>query len=124
MLEEIKPNLYRINKNQYLKISKKGNGEITAPIKDPITKKFHWFNFLTGGSYNHLVQILAIIIIILLLSYGFYYDTKGCRDLVKNFRQKCMEIGQPINMYKKEVDNGFKINLSVFTETTDKSFTG
>ena len=89
MLEQIKDNVYKINKHQYLKINKSGNGEIIAPPKKDITKSFwekgnkDWHNLIfTGGTFWGL---LKVILIVLLLLIGVLVATIVFKDTILRF---------------------------------------
>lgn len=117
MLEQIKDNLFRINKNQYLKINKKGNGEIVAPAKDPVTKKLNWNNIIfTGGTAWGLVKVILIVFLLVFLLWRYEVEVGDCIELRRsvNPRTGCIENSyfQDYNINLKEEDNG-QIRLSL-----------
>jgi len=126
MLEQVKQNLFKINKNQYLKINKKGNGLIIAPLKDPVTKEFNYYNlFFTGGTVWGLIKIIIIVFFLIFLLWRYNVETKDCLEIRANFNPEtgCINqeyFGEQINL--KEVNKfGLGINISSFAEGNGRS---
>ena len=85
-MEKVKENLYKINTNQYLKINKKGNGNIIAPIKDPITKETNYHNLIfTGGTVWGLVKAILIVLFLLLMLWRYNVEVRDCLVIRANF---------------------------------------
>ena len=124
MLEQIKENLYRINTNQYLKINKKGNGEVIAPAKDPVTNKWNWNNLLfTGGTAWGTVKVILIVLLLLFLLWRYNVEVKDCLEIRANFNPETGCINQ--NYFTKNigVDNEqIRVSLPSSTEGNDKPF--
>ena len=139
MLEQIKENVYRINKNQYLKINKKGNGEVVAPARDPVTKKLNWNNiFFTGGTVWGLIKVIIIVLLLLFLLWRYSVEMNDCLEMRKHFdpntgciadkyftirQYRNITIQTDINYENyfiptEEVDNE-SIKLSIFSSTED-----
>lgn len=130
MLEQIKQNVYKINKHEYLKINK-GKGRIITPIKKDINKPFtfkncDYFNLFISGGWGNLLKIAIIILLLAGLSWSYARDTRVCRDIVGNFTDKCIEAlsGSQSNILLdkrgiNEKGSGFSLSLSA--ESNDQS---
>ncbi len=80
--EKIKEGIYKLDKNTHIARTKWG-WEVRKYLKKDITKPFknniNWMNLIVG---NKLLLFVMFFIIIISLTY--MYDTKECRDLLKN----------------------------------------
>ena len=119
-LKQIKPDLYKINKNQYLKINKKGEGRVIAPIFNPVKdnngsnqkETINWFNFLTGGSWGKLRSTITIVLLILLFIFGMYDYSEQCRAIVEEHNKQIIDIEQiDMNTLWGEDGDGNRYNL-------------
>jgi len=134
-MEQIKENIWRLNKNQYLKKDKGGDFRIIAPIKKDLYKSFwntgnkNWFNFLTGGSWYNLFKVIIFILLILGISWTYAHDTRVCRELRENMDMKtgCLDINY-LTEKGIETERGLydeyeeSTDLSLFAEDNDKAF--
>lgn len=126
MLEQVRDDLYKINKNQYLKINKKGNGGIVAPARDPVTKQLNWYNiFFTGGTIWGSIKVGLIVLFLLFLLWRYNVEVASCIELMESFNPETGYVNQDyFNKYNpnlKEVyDEQTDFSLLSFAESNDK----
>ena len=118
--------VYKINKHQYLKINKSGNGEIIAPAKDPITKKWNTHNLIcTGGTIWGTIKVILIVAFLLFLLWRYNVEIKDCLEIRANFNKETGCINKAYftknNLRIGEVDNEqIRLSLPSLTEGNDK----
>ena len=83
VIEELKPGLF-------IQTTATGNHRIVKPIKKRIDEPFNfktncnYKNLLIGGSWSSFFTILFIISIMMLVTFGYAYDTKQCREIISD----------------------------------------
>lgn len=87
-MEEIKPNLYKLDENTYLSKRRKG-WALRYPIKKEFDKPFNGDNI----NYKNLFRFdgfsMFFVLMVLILSYSYYHDTRECFNLIENPRMWC-----------------------------------
>ncbi len=83
MIEEIKPGLF-------IQKTKTGNYRMVKPLRKDVTKPFNfktncnYINLILGGSWSNFFTILFVVSIMMLISFGYAYDTKQCREIISD----------------------------------------
>jgi len=103
----------KIEEGVYLKRTKLGGCRIIHPYKNE-DGTINWFNVWTGGSWFNLINVVVVVLLLLSLSYGYYHDTKACRELIydpckllPNITDYCFDnfvYQSPINSYNLTID--------------------
>jgi len=85
-VEELKEGLFVIKKEYVKSDGSKGiKHSIVHPIIKRVPGKFergniNWKNFLTGGSWMHILIILCL----LACAFAYYHDTEKCFDMMEH----------------------------------------
>ena len=75
-------NIEKIREGLYIKKDRLGY-RIVYPYKND-DGTINWFNVLTGGSWGNLIKVVLIVSLILFVTWGYYHDTKACKDFMEN----------------------------------------
>jgi len=83
----------KIKEGVYLK-EKKGDYRIVYPVKKNLDKPFkkgniHWFNLITGGSWNKLLATVFIVVMIILLAWSYHHDNAACMEIYNDISKTC-----------------------------------
>jgi len=97
----------KIREGLYIKKSFSGY-KVVYPIKND-NGSLNWFNILTGGSYWELLKTLLVFLVIILLCFSYYHDTKQCFQVIKNPCKYCNNVVVP-NYNIGSLD---KLNLTI-----------
>ena len=120
-LEEIKPNLYKIDEQTHLKKSK-GSYRLIYPIKDS-KGNFNWKNFLIGGRWSNFFLILFVVSLMLYLSWGHKADIKAFEEYIEKSCQRIElnnNYGELPNLSGLLEEDDNEYNLPIFTSNNDE----
>lgn len=105
----------KIREGLYIRKDKFGY-KIIYPYKND-DGTINWFNVLTGGTWWKLVKVVVIVFLILGMSWGYYHDTKTCRELMSdpcnllpNISRYCQDlwIESPAFIYNTTLKGGLQ----------------
>lgn len=111
VLEEVKPDVYKLNKTEFLQKTKYGFRVVHPPRYDlnkPMGKgNINWKALLYGGSILNLISFLLIFIAIGSMLLAYAHDTKECREFLAN-PPVCDGLGGYINPIKVNLSGALK----------------
>lgn len=86
IFEQVKPNLHKLNENQYLKETKHGF-QIIYPVAKDVSKPFrkgniNYTNLILGGSWVRFITLLAILGLLFFSTWAYSTDLETCRKII------------------------------------------
>lgn len=72
---------YKLDSKSFLVKTRMNEWMIIRPIK--MNGQLNWPNLLYGGKKTNILIIIAAITILMFLVWSYAYDTKQCRELIK-----------------------------------------
>ena len=103
-LDEIKPNLFKIDEKTHLKKTK-SEYKLIFPVKDS-KGKTNWKNLLIGGRWSNLAVVIIIIFLLAFISWSYDNDVKVYREFYEDVSANVYLIcGKPTTNFMGDLPN-------------------